>query len=104
MTNLGCSVKTCVHNQNQLCCLKQIEVSGKGALNPDMTCCSSFAKEKGAMANALHTSPDRATGIKCEVENCAYNDHHCCTANAVSINGATASTCGQTECSTFKQR
>ena len=104
MTNLGCSVTTCVHNENKLCCLKEIEVSGKGALNSDMTCCSSFAKENGAVANALHANPERATGIKCDVENCVYNEHHRCSADCVDISGAKASTCGQTECSTFKQR
>ena len=51
MTNLGCDVKTCVHNDNKLCCLKEIEVAGKGAVNPEMTCCNSFAKEKGAFGS-----------------------------------------------------
>ena len=104
MTNLGCTVKTCVHNEDKLCCLKEIEVSGKGALNSDMTCCSSFANEKGAVSNALHESPERKTDIKCDVENCTYNHHHCCTADAVDISGAKAVNTGQTECSTFKQR
>ena len=104
MNNLGCTVKTCVHNEDKLCCLKEIEVSGKGALNSDMTCCSSFAKEKGAVANVLHETPNRKTGIKCDVENCTYNSHHLCTAENVDISGSKASTCGQTECSTFRQR
>lgn len=104
MTNVGCTVCTCVHNDHKLCCLKEIEVSGKGALNSDMTCCSSFAKEKGAASNVLHGAPEKATGIKCDVENCTYNHHHYCTADSVDITGAKASTCGQTECSTFKQR
>lgn len=104
MTNLGCTVKTCVHNEDRLCCLKEIEVSGKGALNSDMTCCSSFAKEKGAVSNALHGAPERKTGIKCDVENCTYNSHHYCTADSVDVTGAKATTCGQTECATFKQR
>ena len=104
MTNLGCDVKTCVHNENKLCCLKEIEVSGKGALNSDMTCCSSFVKEKGALANALRGNAEPVTGIKCDVENCSFNHHHYCTADSVDITGAKASTCGQTECATFKQR
>ncbi len=104
MTNLACCVNTCVHNENRLCCLKEIEVSGKGALNSDMTCCCSFAKEKGAAANALHCGPEKKTGIKCSVENCAYNQHCYCTADSVDIIGAKAATSGQTECSTFKQR
>ena len=104
MTNLGCTVKTCVHNEDKLCCLKEIEVAGKGALNPDMTCCSSFAKEKGAVSNVLHESPERTTAIKCSVENCTYNHHNYCTASTVDIAGSKASTSGQTECSTFKQR
>ena len=104
MTNLGCTVKTCVHNENKLCCLKEIEISGKGAINADMTCCSSFVKETGAASNALSQNAERATGIKCEVENCTYNHHHYCTADCVDITGAKAATCGQTECSTFKQR
>lgn len=104
MTNLGCTVKTCTHNQNKLCCLKEIEVSGKGALNSDMTCCSSFHEGKGTASNALHSDPERATGIRCDVENCTYNQHHVCTADTVDITGATACNCGQTKCSTFKQR
>ena len=104
MTNLGSTVKTCVHNEDKLCCLKEIEVSGKGALNSDMTCCSSFAKEKGAVSNSLHEAPERKTDIKCNVENCTYNHHHYCTADVVDITSAKAVNTGQTECSTFKQR
>ena len=104
MTNLGCDVKTCVHNDNKLCCLKEIEVAGKGAVNAEMTCCNSFAKEAGAVSNALHQNAERATGIKCSVENCTYNHHCYCTADSVDISGAKATTSGQTECSTFKQR
>lgn len=104
MNDLGCTVKTCVHNESKLCCLKEIEVSGKGALNSDMTCCSSFAKESGAAANVLHGEPERTTGIKCDVENCTYNHHHLCSAEVVDITGAKATNAGQTECSTFKQR
>lgn len=104
MTNLGCTVCTCVHNDNKLCCLKEIEVSGKGAINSDMTCCSSFAKEKGAASNVLHGAAEKATGIKCDVENCTYNHHNYCTAESVDITGSKACNCGQTECSTFKQR
>lgn len=104
MTNLGCNVCTCVHNENKLCCLKEIEVSGKGALNSDMTCCGSFVKEAGGAANALHGEPQRKTDIKCDVENCAYNSHHFCTADSVDITGGQAVNTGQTECSTFKQR
>lgn len=104
MNDLGCTVKTCVHNEDRLCCLKEIEVSGKGALNSDMTCCSSFVKEAGTLSNAVSQTPDRATGIKCNVENCTYNHHCYCTADSVDIEGAKATTCGQTECATFKQR
>lgn len=104
MANLGCTAKNCVHNDQKLCCLKEIEVSGKGALNSDMTCCSSFCGQKGAVSNALHKEPERATGIKCDVENCSYNHHHYCTADTVDITGAHACNCGQTECSTFRPR
>ena len=104
MTNLGCTVKTCVHNSDSLCCLKEIEVSGKGALNADMTCCSSFVKEKGSLSNSLQGTPEKQTGIKCSVDNCAYNHHCYCTADSVDISGAKAMTSGQTECATFKQR
>ena len=48
------------------------------------------AKEKGAVSNALHESPERKTGIKCSVENCTYNSHYYCTADAVDIAGAKA--------------
>ncbi len=104
MTNLECTVKTCTHNENKLCCLREIEVSGKGALNSDMTCCSSFLENKGNAKNAFSGEPELATGIKCDVENCTYNDHHVCTAKAVDIVGCNACNCGQTECATFKQR
>lgn len=105
MTKLDCTVKTCTHNENKCCCLGEIEVSGKGALNSDMTCCSSFCEKSANSAqNIAEKYPDKATGIKCDVENCTYNQHHYCTADSVDITGSNACTCGQTECSTFKQR
>lgn len=104
MTNLDCTVKTCTHNKDKCCCLEEIHVSGKGALNSDMTCCNSFYETKSTVSNRAEGTPAKATGIKCDVENCTYNQHHYCTADSVDITGSNACNCGQTECSTFKQR
>lgn len=54
--------------------------------------------EKGGDPMDQHT----IRGIHCDVENCAYNNGHCCcTANQVEV------TCGptahQTKCGTFRE-
>ena len=33
MNNLICSVNTCTHNQNNLCCRESIRVAGKNTIN-----------------------------------------------------------------------
>ena len=44
--------------------------------------------------------------IKCSVENCHYNNSHCCVADSIEVrpmgNGV-AETCEGTSCSTFKK-
>ncbi|MGN0335328.1 MAG: DUF1540 domain-containing protein [Lachnospiraceae bacterium] len=104
MTNLSCDVKTCFYNESKCCCRHEIEVEGKGALNSDMTCCGSFREAKNTARNSQSLKPEKATDIKCDVDNCFYNDHHKCTADAINVSGCHACNCGQTECSTFRQR
>ncbi len=104
MKHLNCDVKTCYYNENKCCCRQEIEVEGKGALNSDMTCCGSFREAGGTGKNMQAQHADKATDIKCAVDNCYYNDHHKCTADSVNVTGCHACNCGQTECATFKQK
>ena len=42
MTNLGCCVENCVHNEDNMCCRGNIKVDGHKAHDAGETCCASF--------------------------------------------------------------
>ena len=42
MTNLGCCVENCVHNEDNMCCRGNIKVDGHRAHDAGETCCASF--------------------------------------------------------------
>ena len=52
MTNLICSVYSCVHNNSNLCCKEGITIGGSQATSSAATCCDSFEEKTGAFTNA----------------------------------------------------
>lgn len=102
MPILDCSVKTCYHNSNNRCCLKNIQVGGDEATTSASTACESFREESGAMnsCSCEHT-PETTLNVDCEATNCTYNKDCTCNANHIDISGSNACHCDETECSSF---
>ncbi len=104
MTKLGCSVTTCLHNADLLCCKKEIEVEGQDAKTSDCTCCGSFHEKSGDSFKDSSESPNTHLDVKCEAVNCIYNTDRFCQAENIGIAGNGATQAKQTECATFKMR
>jgi hypothetical protein len=101
MTDLGCNVKSCCHNEEDCCCLNSIRVEGSNACRCDDTVCGSYFEDKSGAKNVTE-SPNPVVNISCEVSNCVYNDAKKCNAQHVDISGITATSSGETVCATFK--
>ena len=95
MNNLICSVNTCTHNQNNLCCRESIRVAGKNTITANFTSCENFRRKEGGLTNNTQI-PQNSLNIVCEAENCIYNN--------ISIEGSYALSEIQTECGTFESR
>ena len=103
MTNLSCNACSCVHNDDNCCCLSGIDVKGRNACECSETCCGSYSyKEDSAKNNTA--SPKLNLQIKCAARNCVYNNNEACQADHVDISGITAVNAGDTVCSTFKSK
>ena len=87
MTNLSCNACSCVHNDDNCCCLNGIDVKGSNG----------SAKNNTA-------SPKLNLQIKCAAHNCVYNNNEACQADHVDISGITAVNADDTVCSTFKSK
>ena len=53
---------------------------------------------------ALNNHPSTVISIDCEAVKCVYNSNYKCTASHVDIKGCGACDCGETACSTFKEK
>lgn len=103
MTKLKCNAINCFHNREKLCCLSGIEVDGANAEMSDGTACVSFREKTGAsIICSCSEEPTECSDIQCKAKNCVYNAGCRCTANSVDVEGASACTCGETKCATFK--
>ncbi|MBO5459580.1 MAG: DUF1540 domain-containing protein [Lachnospira sp.] len=103
MTDLGCNVTCCCHNEEQRCCLNSIEVKGDTACKCDDTCCGSFYEDKSGAKNATE-SPNVNLSIICQATNCIYNHSEKCNAEHVDISGIRATTSDETVCATFRSK
>ncbi len=104
MTKLECSVKNCLHNEDNRCCKQAIIVDGSGAKEPCQTCCGSFDQNKDGTFHNLFKTPENRLEIDCEAVNCVYNENRRCAADRIGIAGDGASDASHTECATFKMR
>ena len=103
MTDLGCNVTSCTHNNEQRCCLNSIEVKGNNACQCDETCCGSYFEEKSGSKNAAE-APKVNLSINCEATNCVYNHSQKCNAEHVDISGIRATASDETICATFRSK
>ncbi|MBM6752633.1 DUF1540 domain-containing protein [Mediterraneibacter glycyrrhizinilyticus] len=102
MPELKCTVQTCVHNNQFLCALDQIQVGGDTAKTAQETCCDSFQERKeGSYSNVMEMASDRAS-VDCKATKCMYNENCQCHAGKISVEGGDAHQCSGTECATFK--
>lgn len=102
MTDLGCCVDYCKHNERNMCCRGRIEVGGYNATESETTFCSSFEERTSDSVSNACCEPDKKIEIRCEAQNCMYNENRNCTAGHVDVGHSIAQ--GKTECSTFKMR
>ncbi len=112
MPELKCTVQTCVHNEQFLCMLDEIQVGGSQARDAEETCCDSFQERKGdsysnsygnAYGESSRMASDRS-GVDCKARECMYNNSCKCEAGKISVEGGSASQKEETECATFQYR
>lgn len=101
MPALVCSAQNCVYNNAMYCSKGDIKVGGENAQVCQDTCCESFQERRYDSAKSSVGTPKTNIDIKCEAEQCKYNDSCVCHADHVDIAGAAACRCGETECVTF---
>lgn len=99
MTKLNCCVGSCAYNEENCCCLGEIQVEGGEPQVPSTTECKSFI-EKGEVNNHI-TAPSTQLEIKCNAVACRHNKSCKCSAEEVFIVGQGASQSDETQCNTF---
>lgn len=104
MTELRCTVDSCLYNKRECCCRGDIKVDGDGASRTEDTCCSSFEERKGESYTSATEHPSKTIDVACDVTNCVYNEDCKCSANSIGISGGNACKCTETECASFRNR
>lgn len=106
MSYLRCTARRCSNNQNDLCIREGIQVGGSSAECRSETQCSSFTQREDNYSNVVsrHTEATPETRVSCDACGCTYNQDKHCSAPSVDISGASACSCGETQCSTFDCR
>ena len=103
MPALVCAAQNCVYNNEMYCSKGDIRVGGENATACQDTCCESFQERRHDNVKSSIGTPTAEIDIKCEAENCKYNDSRICNAKHVDISGAAANKSGETECVTFDE-
>ena len=102
MPILDCSVKSCMHNQDNKCSLESLKVEGKSADYSDDTACGSYQlRTSGQMTNACGKSAKASLSVACTATKCAFNEGNMCKAEHIGIAGGNAGTMDETECASF---
>ena len=101
MTELGCSVRNCLHNADGCCCKREILVDGYEAKEAFETCCASFDEAKEGLFSNLFQTPETRLTIECDAVRCRYNEDNRCQATRVDIAGDGAADSMETRCATF---
>ena len=103
MPKLTCTVTKCGHNEDKLCSLNSIEISG--GESKENTCCNNFTHEHYATNSSHSASP--TTHIFCQAKDCVYNDDCICVAESIDVKNCTSDdecSCKDTKCNTFKKK
>lgn len=87
MTQLKCSVKNCMYNEEQLCSKGDITIGGQDASKPNETCCESFRERSGNMMNSIG-QPSKEISVRCQATNCDFNEGCKCNAKEIGIAGS----------------
>ena len=103
MPSLVCSVQNCVYNNAMYCSKGDIMVGGEQAQKCQETCCESFQERKTDSAKSSMGTPSQQIKVACKAHNCTYNQECECHAEKITIAGAGACNCRETECVTFEQ-
>lgn len=100
-TYLDCYVTSCVYNGNRCCGKGDIVVEGKDARENRDTCCGSFKERKSNQPVNSTVSLTKDIEIVCEACSCRFNENKNCKAEHISVAGANACECSETECASF---
>lgn len=100
MPNLTCTVTKCGHNEDKMCTLNSIDVSGGGS--KENTCCNNFTHSESFKNASNSASP--ATHIYCQAKDCKYNDECVCMAEKIDITPANNGSCEDSKCNTYMKR
>lgn len=102
MTQLKCSVGTCMHNAENYCCKGRIIVEGNSAKQSEHTCCGSFDERSSESFQNRYETPDTHLEVECEAAKCVYNQDLYCNADRIGIAGNGAGHSQETQCTTFR--
>ena len=102
MTQLDCSVTSCMYNQDHYCSKGDITVGGSNATTSGETCCESFRQRTGGASNSAG-HPSSTIDVDCEATKCVHNQGCKCHADSIGIGGGSdACHCRETECADFR--
>lgn len=107
MPNIKCDVVKCVFNTHGGCSRGEIEIEGNcNASDCSCTYCDSFSDKMSEMKNSACSDgcPEKSAAVGCKVTSCIYNSNENCSAKDIHVGTSHASSCGETECETFKER
>ena len=94
--NLKCNAEDCAYNHSLECKAGGIKVGGRQATSTSETVCASYVnRANNGFTNAIDNGYASTSDIKCEAENCKYNENLLCKAESVKINSSDSS------CDTF---
>ena len=105
MARITCEVHNCDYNDRGGCRLSSVRVDGSGAGTSCETYCGSYTDktEQGFVSCAASECKCESSAIKCDAEDCRYNEAGNCEADRIRIGPSDACSCDDTECRTFKK-
>ncbi len=103
MVKLGCEVKNCAHNKEDLCCKNAIMIGGSAANQKEDTTCDSFMQRREGASNSTVIASEMTT-VNCAANNCTHNKDCNCKANHVTIDGHRATCKDETICNSFSEK
>lgn len=107
MPKLICDVKTCYYHKQDYCTKDRIKVCNCFENNSHETMCNSY-KQKKENLNKVEDAEFAELGqinkylsVSCDVLDCIHNQHECCKATNIKINGENAKNKNGTICENY---